>query len=251
VLRGCAGAGVLSPKVPLTHSASFFGSSEEDEGLERINQEFWRSLLGHLRAECPLDEVDCILDVGCNRGGLLELLAGHFHPGSLLGLEPVAGARQRAQFRLNNRAREVKIMNTDRWSAISAASVDLVTVHEVLYLIADIDAFMNSLARVVRVGGWAFVVLGCHTENPLWKRWKTHIEELGHETFDHSPMEIMLAASAAGFHTSVRPLRHDGWVIYDPLSADLPYANVAEMFDHQYRQKLLFRFIRSEAMNRR
>lgn len=231
--------------MPLKPRSWFFQSAEEDEGLEALNQEFWRSLLGHVRAEVrPLEEARSILDIGCHRGGLLELLARHFRPERLLGLEPLASAREQAMFRLKRRAAEVQILDSARWPAIPSASVDLATAHEVLHLIADLPSFMTSLARVVRPGGWAFVVLGCHTENPVWPQWKTQLAALGHEVFDHSPLEVLREASAAGFHTSVRPLRRDGWVIYDPLTAEFKYSSAAEMFDHQYRQKLVFRFLR-------
>lgn len=234
------------PEVPLKRPNSFLRSAEEEEGLETLNQEFWRSLMVHLRNDCTVDEVHCVLDVGCHRGGLLELLARHFQPKRLVGLEPLPAARERARFRLKGQADEVQILDSDRWSAVSAGGVDLAVVHEVLYLIGDIPSFMTALARVVKPGGRAFVVLGCHTENPSWRRWKPQIQSLGHEVFDHSPMDVLSEASAAGFHTSVRPLRRDGWVIYDPLKADFQYASVAEMFEHQYRQKLLFRLVRVE-----
>lgn len=234
------------PEVPLKRSNSFLRTAEEEVGLEALNHEFWRSLVEHIRADCTVDEVRCILDVGCHRGGLLELLARHFQPKRLVGLEPLPAARERAKFRLKSQADDVQILDSDGWSVISTGSVDLAVVHEVLYLIGDIPSFMTTIARVVRPGGWAFVVLGCHTENPLWGRWKSQIAKLGHEVFDHSPMDVMSEASAAGFHTSVRPLRRDGWVIYDPLKADFQYASVAEMFEHQYRQKLLFRLVRVE-----
>jgi SAM-dependent methyltransferase len=221
-----------------------FGSQPEDEHLETVNQEFWRALLAHVRADAPITEVQCILDIGCHRGGLLELLARHFQPARLLGLEPLAGARAQARFRLKGKAPEVQIMDVSRWSAVPTAGVDLATVHEVLHLVRDLEELMGSLSRVVRPGGWAFLVFGCHTENPLWQRWKLQLSALGHKVFDHSPIEILSVASAAGFHTSVRPLRRDGWVIYDPLTADFRYSSIAEMLDHQYRHKLLFRLLR-------
>lgn len=223
---------------------TFFGSPQQDRQLERWNQEFWRSLLNHVRAEVPADEIRCILDVGCHRGGLLELLARQFQPEHLFGLEPLANAREQALFRLKGRAASVQILDSSRWPAIPTAGVDLATCHEVLHLVGDLPDFMGSLARVVRPGGWAFVVLGCHQENPVWQHWKPELIRRGHEVFDHSPMDVLGAASDAGFHTSVRPLRRDGWVIYDPRTAEFQYPSAAAMFDHHYRHKLLFRFVR-------
>lgn len=180
----------------------------------------------------------------------MELLARHFQPERLFGLEPLAGARERARFRLKGNAAEVQILDSARWPIVPSRGIDLAVAHEVLHLIADLSSFMTSLARVVRPGGRAFLVLGCHTENPLWGRWKQQLLDLGHEVFDHSPLDILRQASSAGFHTSVRPLRRDGWVIYDPLSAEFQYASVAEMLDHQYRHKLLFRLVRREEASR-
>lgn len=223
---------------------TFFGSLREDDELERANQEFWRCLLHHARSEMSADEVRCLLDIGCHRGGLLDLLTRHYHPERLLGLEPLADARQRALFRLKGRAATVQILDPARWSSISSASVDLVTCHEVLHLIADLQQLMTDLSRIMRSGALALVVLGSHAENPVWHHWKSQLIAQGHEVFDHSPLDILSAASAAGFHTALQPLRRQGWVIYDPQAADFKYPSVSEMLDHQYRHKLLFRLIK-------
>ncbi len=237
--------------MPLSNIISFFGSPAEDEGLEERNLEFWRSLLRHVSAECSPGEIATILDVGCHRGGMLELFAQQLRPQRVVGIEPLAGARRHALRRLRTTASEVQIIDVTDWNRVAAASVDLALSHEVLYLIADISMFMNHLARVLRPGGRAFVVSGCHTENPLWARWKQEMEGLGHEAFDHSPIDVLRHASAAGLHTSVRPLRHDGWIIHDPNAAPQAYASVGEMFEHHYRQKLCFRLVRGREAGKR
>lgn len=233
---------MFTSKMPL--SISFFGSATQDERLEELNLEFWRSLLRHVSAECSAAEVRTILDVGCHRGGMLELFAQQLHPERIVGIEPIAAARRHALMRLRTRAPDVQILDTTDWHRVSAASVDIALSHEMLYLIADIPMLMNHLAHVLRPGGRAFVVFGCHTENPLWARWKQEIAKFGHETFDHSPLDVLRCAAAAGMHTSVRPLRRDGWVIHDPMTATDTYATVSEMFDHHYRHKLCFRLVR-------
>jgi len=225
-------------------SGTFFGSLAEDEELEVANQEFWRRLLGHLRAEVPPDEVDCLLDIGAHRGGLLALLAGHFKPRQLIGLEPLAAARQRAMFRLKGKAGSVQILDPAQWPSLPAAGVDLATCHEVLHLVGDLGPFFRELARVLRPGARAFLVLGCHAENPVWHRWKHQLSALGHQVFDHRPLDILRQASLAGLHPAVQPLRREGWVLYDPVAADYEFSSAEEMFDHQYRHKLLFRLIK-------
>lgn len=225
---------------------TFFGSAEDDEGLEEVNQAFWRSLLVHVRAEVDPSAVTSILDVGCHRGGLLALFAEHFRPRRVVGLEPLDRARQQARFRLSRLAEEVELLSPSEWPAVPAGSIDLVTCHEVLHLVEDLDSFMVEVVRVLRPGGAAYVVLGSHAENPQWARWKPQLVALGHEVFDHAPLDILAAAARSGLRGAVRPLRRDGWVVYDPLAAEYRYPSAEAMFDHHYRQKLLFRLTRPE-----
>jgi hypothetical protein len=110
-----------------------------------------------------------------------------------------------------------------------------------LYLEPDVQDFMRRIRRVLSPGGAAYVVLGCHSENPLWQTWKTALIAEGHRVYDHTPIEIMEAASSAGLLPSVQPLRRSGWVTYDPLRAEFHYPDVQTMFDHHYRNKLIFR----------
>lgn len=228
----------------------FFGSAEDDAALEEVNQAFWRSLLGHVRAEVDRSTVAAILDVGCHRGGLLELFAEHYRPRRVVGLEPLDPARQQARFRLSRLAEEVELLRPSEWPAVEAGSIDLVTCHEVLHLVEDLDAFMTELARVLRPGGAAYVVLGSHAENPQWARWKPQLLATGLEAFDHAPFDVLSAAARAGLRGALRPLRRDGWVIYDPLTAEYRYPSAEALFAHHYRHKLLFRLTRPEGSQR-
>jgi SAM-dependent methyltransferase len=216
---------------------------EADASLEQANQIFWSSLIGHIRAEIhsPLEN---ILDVGCHRGGLLEQLATLLHPKSLTGVEPSSHCRERALFRLRKLAPSVAILPPERWNEIPTASIDLLTCHEVLHLVEDINDTFYQISRTLRVNGVAFVVVGCHTENPLWKRWRTQLQEEGQTVFDRAPFDILRAGINAGLSCALRPLRRDGWVIYNPDNAKFTYSSVEELFDHQYRHKLLFRFVK-------
>lgn len=223
---------------------TFFGSAKEDEELEQVNQIFWQSLLQHLHRDTRRENVQALLDIGCHRGGLLELLAKAFRPRRLFGLEPLEQARHKAHFRLKGAAHEVRILDPARWDEVPGGELDLVTCHEVLHLVADLPEWMEQVQRVLRPGAAAYVVLGCHRENPLWETWKPQLEAEGNQVFDHLPEEILTAAAAGGLETAVRPLRRDGWVLYDPSVARYRYGSMTEMFDHHYRHKLLFRFTR-------
>lgn len=223
---------------------TLFGSASFGLQLEQLNAVFWQSLLQHLHREVQRNRIRSILDIGCHRGGLLELLSAAFRPQRICGLEPLEGVRQQARFRLKGKATEIRILEPERWSELPSGEQDLVTCHEVLHLVADLESWMILLAASLRPSASAYVVLGCHSENPLWSKWKPRLQAEGHEVFDHRPEDILAKASACGLETAIRPLRRNGWVFYDPRVEDFRYDSMGQMFDHHYRHKLLFRFTR-------
>lgn len=216
---------------------------ENDASLEQANQIFWSSLLGHIQADVRAP-IESVLDLGCHHGGLLAQLAAVFHPRSLTGIEPSTQSHQRAMFRLRKLAPSVAVWAPDRWCEVAPTSIDLLTCHEVLHLVEDIDALFSQISRTLRSNGSAFVVAGCHTENPLWPRWRVQLKDTGQTVYDRSPFEILRAGIRAGLLGALRPLRRDGWIIYDPDNAALTYSSAGELLDHQYRHKLLFRFVK-------
>lgn len=220
----------------------FFFSPEEDAELEATNSVFWDSLIGHIREDCGDTPPSSILDIGCHYGGLLSRLITAWKPQRAWGIEPLASARTRAVARLTGRASEVRILDTSDWPSVPGAAFELVTSHEVLYLVPDVRSFMESIRRVLSRGGRAYLVLGCHAENPVWADWKPYIEALGHRVYDHRPMDIMAAGAAFGLLPALRPLRDTGWVTHDPLLSELTFPSAGAMLDHHFKYKLLFRF---------
>lgn len=218
-------------------------SPENDDSLEKANQIFWLSLLAHIKVE--LDQpVTSILDIGCHRGGLLAQLANTLHPKALIGIEPSEHSRDRAKFRLRNAASKVTILSSDQWANVPASSIDIITCHEVLHLVQDVSLLFREVARTLRPQGAAFVVAGCHLENPVWSNWREQLRAAGQTVFDRAPFDILRAASDAGLKGALRPLRRDGWVIYDPDHSTFAYSSAEELLNHQYRHKLLFRFFK-------
>jgi trans-aconitate methyltransferase len=219
----------------------FFSDRALDDDLPMVNEAFWSALIGHIERDCDFSP-RVILDVGCHTGGLLDALSRKFAPAELFGIEPLAEARLAASQRLNGTTANVTLLDASEWHRVPSGAVNLTTSHEVLYLEPDVRDFMKRVRRVLAIGGVAYVVLGCHSENPLWKTWKESLLAAGHRVYDHTPLEIMEAAASAGLLPTVQPLRRSGWVTYDPLQAEFPFPNVQTMFDHHYRHKLIFRF---------
>ena len=216
---------------------------EKDISLEQANRIFWASLIGHIKSEIRVAPEN-ILDLGCHHGGLLEQLATEFRPQSLTGIEPSAHCRERALFRLRKLALKVSILPPERWSEVPASSINLLTCHEVLHLVEDLPELFHQISRTLQKRGTVFVVAGCHTENPLWRQWSAQLQDQGQTIYNRTPFDILRAADNAGLSGAIRPLRRDGWVIYNPDQATFKYSSVEELFDHQYRHKLLFRFIK-------
>lgn len=219
----------------------FYGDPALDDDLPLVNEAFWSSLIQHIQGDRP-KAPRAILDIGCHTGGLLFELNRVFTPSTLMGIEPLADARLAAAKRLANVPATVTLSDVDGWDQVAARSIDLVTSHETLYLEPVLSDFMSHVHRVLSHDGAAYVVLGSHSENPLWQTWKKPIVEAGNTVYDHAPLDIMAAASSAGLLPSVQPLRRSGWVTYDPLRADFRYPDARTMFDHHYRHKLIFRF---------
>jgi SAM-dependent methyltransferase len=222
-----------------------FFNREEDARLDERNIHFWRALVGHVRADRVLQPGATILDVGCHHGGLLELMCERFQPRKLIGIEPLTSARKVASQRLAGYELETALHDDKGWSQISDESVDVALGHEVLQYIDDLCALMTQVYRVLIPGSFAYFVLGCHTENPLWPTWKRELEELGHSVHDHAPLDVLAAAAEAGLAPALRPLRDTGWIFHDPtVGGAFSYPSVGALLDHQYRHKLLFRFER-------
>jgi SAM-dependent methyltransferase len=218
---------------------TFFGDSVLDDDLPMVNEEFWSSLIEHIERDGNTS-TRVVLDIGCHSGGLLHGLSRRFAPAELFGIEPLPAARLAASRRLDG-VENVRILDVSEWHRIPAGGVNLATSHEVLYLEPDLRDFMKRLRRVLAPDGVAYIVLGCHSENPLWESWKTALVAAGHRVYDYMPLDIMEAASSLGLLPSVQPLRRSGWVTYDPLRAEFRYPDIQTMFDHHYRYKLIFR----------
>lgn len=217
---------------------TFFGNREHDDSLPAANEAFWSALIEHVRSEALAPAV--VMDVGCHSGGLLAKLAEEFQPQSLIGIEPLEAARAAAARRLAD-GPPVRLYGPSGWAGIADGEVDLLVCHEMLYLEPDLAWFMTSVGRVLAEKGRAFVVLGCHSENPLWPAWREQLAEDGVRTYDYSPFDILACAGACGLIADVQPLRRSGWVRYDPDGAAFRYPDAETMFDHHYRHKLIFR----------
>lgn len=223
--------------------SSFFSAQDDDDALESRNAVFWDAMLDHIRRDGFACAPRRVLDVGCHRGGLLARIAALWGADELTGIEPIQAARSRALLRLKSVAQRVQLLSPKQWAQVPDGAIDLAVCHEVLFMLPDLDEFAAALARVLAPKGRAYIVTGCHAENPVWPAWKSALEDDGKVTFTHAPMSLMAAAGRHGLLPSVRPLRENGWATHDPAESPFSFPSVSTLLDHQFRHKLLFRLV--------
>lgn len=122
---------------------------------------FYRTLHAHLARELvarlPAGPA-CILDAGCGTGGLIRRLAPQRPEWSWTGVdvEPLACALARERGATDVREASVTALPFDD------GEFDAVVCADVLYHLADDDAALRELARVLRPGGVAVINVPAH-----------------------------------------------------------------------------------------
>lgn len=226
----------------MTDRPFFFPTLGEDQALEVANATFWESLLASVEDDRNVRAIESVLDVGCHGGALLRRAAERWNVRNLYGIEPVTALRNQAVERLSELPLETLcILDPGRWNEVADGSIDLVLSQEVLYLVEDVADLFRHIARALVPTGAAYVTLGCHTENPLWPRWREVLVGMGLTVYDYAPIDILRHAESAGLWPAVRPLRRDGWIMYVPSEDRFPVPDLTTLMDHHYRHKLLFR----------
>lgn len=178
-----------------------------------------------------------VLNLGCNRGGMLRLLfvLNPFCAG--LGIDRATESIQFAT--LNNEGRPITFQVADSIPVLDKP-VNFIFSHEVIYLVADLSAHMRHAHAALSCGSIYHAVLGCHTANPLWPSWKTLIANTSKAAvFDHSPELVTQSMAAAGFEVTVSAL---GWEREPDAHMDKDWYPTPQAYKNYYAtSKLIFR----------
>ncbi|WP_244598634.1 class I SAM-dependent methyltransferase [Rhizobium tubonense] len=178
-----------------------------------------------------------VLDFGCNRGGFLRLLHAlrPFRRGVGIDIasESIAAADAAkggmpVQFHVTT--------DLSPW----ADSFDVAFSYEVVYLLPELKQHANQMYGVMRNGGVYYAVTGCHTEMPLWPKFRELIGGNSNAPVqDYSPQDYIDAFVAAGFEVSVKRFGFNGFV---QASKDRKYyPSILDALAYPAEYKLLFR----------
>lgn len=218
-----------------TSYATWHTDPAADAGMTHAHAPYWR----HFIETLPERDLSTrtVLDFGYNRGGFLRLLHAlrPFRHG--IGVDIASESVAVANAASGDAPLQYEV-TTDLtpWAGL----IDLAFSYEVIYLLPDLAGHARQLHGVLRPGGSYYAVTGCHTESPLWPRWRALIASTSNAPVqDYAPDHYVAAFVGAGFAVSVRRFGYDGFVRVprDPGY----YPSTLDALAYPAEHKLLFR----------
>jgi SAM-dependent methyltransferase len=226
---------------PLRQYETWHIDAAREAAMEEGHRPLWRHFIGAI-PETDLS-THSVLDFGCNRGGFLRLLYAlkPFRQG--FGVDIAADSIEAAR-RLSGATPityEVP-QNPSAWRD----KFDIAFSYEVIYLLPDVSAHAASLYAALRSGGVYYAVTGCHTDCPLWPKFRETISRTTNaHVQDRSPDDYAAAFAQVGFDVSVRRFGYGGFV---PAPKDRSYyPTLLDAIDYAAVHKLLFRLEKKRA----
>lgn len=178
-----------------------------------------------------------VLDFGCNRGGFLRLLhmLRPFRRG--VGVDIASESVAAANAAKGDLPLHFEVAtDLTRWTDV----FDIAFSYEVIYLLPDLARHARDMFGALRDGGVYYAVTGCHTENPLWPKWREMIGSTSHAPVqDYAPDDFIHAFSSAGFIVSFKRFGFDGFISTNKDRAYYP--NVIDAITYPADHKLIFR----------
>jgi SAM-dependent methyltransferase len=220
-------------------STTYWRGSAEDAAMQDEHGFVWTAMLDTIDVDLAGMRV---LDVGCNRGGFLRLLADRCGIAEGFGYDPATGAVEDAR-RLTGR-RPLRFEAADTvpagWGGFNVAFS-----HEVLYLLDDLPAHAAAVFGALAPGGVYYAVMGVHAASPMMAEWHAgNVEELHlPELYDID--EVVAVFKAAGFDAAAGRLA----IRFVPTAGHGHHGGgrLLDWLHYYCDQKLLLRFGRPAA----
>lgn len=197
----------------------------------------WRHLID-LVVERDLSQ-KTVLDFGCNQGGLLRHLYAMRPFRKALGIDIAEASVAKAETLKGNLPIQHQVGGRlEGW----IEEFDLAISHEVIYLVPDIDDHAAGIFEALKPGGVYYAVTGCHTDNPLWPKWRELVANRTNTVVqDRSITDYGRAFEKAGFNVSARKLEYPGFI---PFVADGWTPDFADALDYYTQTKIVFRLLK-------
>jgi SAM-dependent methyltransferase len=212
---------------------SYWRSAAEDEAMQDEHAFVWEAMVKGVDGSLSGARV---LDIGCNRGGFLRMLADQQRISEGYGYDPAAAAI--ADARRLTAGRPLHFEAADDLP-VGWGPFDVAFSHEVLYLIADLSTHAEAVFAALAPGGSYYAVMGVHAASPLMAQWhRDHAAELSLPPL-HEVDRVVTSFAAAGFGVAVSRLD----IGFIPVAGQPP--KVMEWLDYYYDKKLFLRFTRA------
>ncbi|MQT14162.1 class I SAM-dependent methyltransferase [Segnochrobactrum spirostomi] len=234
-MNGHAGDGHAGDKVKAI--PTWYVDPSAENAMGDGHAPIWRHLIG-LIPERDLS-AKTVLDFGCNQGGFLRHLHALRPFRRALGLDIAERSIATANSLKGNLPIQYQTgADVSGWTE----TFDLAFSHEVVYLIPDIDAHARDIRQALKTDGIYYAVTGCHTDNPLWPKWRSLVAERTNTVVqDRSVSDYAKAFAAAGFTVSARKILYDGFIPYAP---DGWTPDFMDALDYYSQTKIVFRLVK-------
>ena len=149
----------------------YWRGAQEDAIMQDEHRFIWDAMLRTIDVDLSGLKV---LDVGCNRGGFLRLLADTCGIAQGWGYDRASGAVADATSLSGDRPLTYVMAHSvpEGWT-----NFDVAFSHEVIYLIDDLEAHADSVFDALLPGGVYFAVEGVHTASPMAAAWHAESAE--------------------------------------------------------------------------
>lgn len=215
---------------------TYWRDAAGDEAMQDDHAFIWTAMLGTIDVDLTGKRV---LDVGCNQGGFLRLLADHAGIAEGFGYDPASGAIEDARRLAGQRPLHFETADTvpEGWRGL-----DVAFSHEVLYLLHDLAAHARAMVAALTPTGVYYAVMGVHSGSSLMAAWhRDNAEKLGlPQLYDID--QVIAVFEAAGFQAAASRLA----IRFVPAAGHGHHrqGRLLDWLDYYGNQKLLLRFSR-------
>lgn len=211
-------------------------TNTEENAMNDDHLDLWLRMI-RLSPEKNLEE-KTILDFGCNQGGFLKELYKQKPFKKAVGIDIAEESIALANLNLNGEpvdfAHSSVLKNYNN-------SFDIAYSHEVLYLLPNLQDHAKEIKSCLKDDGVYYAVIGCHTDNPLWKDWYKIISSYSNVPVkNYSLDDYAQAFFKEGFCVSALPFSMDNFIQLKPRNEYFP--TVMDSLDYYTRNKIFFRF---------